>query len=1312
MSSGVSRRSFMRAVGATGVAGALVGRGLPAGAQGSASIIEENQLPGQSAFPVRYHTSIEGFTTSPSVNVGEEVAFKINTDATAYRVDIYRVGWYGGEGSRLVTSITPSGPLPQLQPDPVEDPGSGLVDCGNWAVSLTWDVPATALSGVYIALLVREDTGAENNIVFVVRDDARSSDILFQTSDTTMQAYNRWGGNSLYYRDIGGRATKVSYNRPQRHAGLENTFANAELPMVRWLERNGYDVTYASGVDVHARPDLLDNKNLYLSVGHDEYVSGAQRANIEQALATGTHLGFFSGNEMFWKIRFEDSIDGSGTPNRTMVCFKETLDGAKTDPTASWTGTWRDGRFSPPSDGGRPENGLIGQLFKVINNLTEPDEPMHVPAQYGRLRFWRNTDIAQLASGQVATLPVGILGYEWDVDEDNGHRPPGLMRLSGTTLESDAVLQDEGGTYVAEPATHNMTLYRHPGGGLVFGAGTVQWSWGLDDLHVRGEGVPTDSRAQQATVNLFADMGVQPGLLQPGLVSASPSTDVVPPTTSIDALPDTVRVGQTVRVSGTSSDIDGEVAAVEARWDGDSWHPVGQTSDWAFEWTPTDPGPAVIEVRAADDSGNLEDPPVQYSVDVGDRQLPASIWGDDAIPSIIDGGGGPIEVGVRFKPDIDGFIVGLRFFKSAGNTGPHIGHLWTAEGELLATAEFGDGPNEGWQQVSLPEQIAVVADTTYVASYFAPAGGYSATANGLSDGAGLHPIRALADGVDGANGLYRTRSSGFPTRTYEAANYWVDVVFDDRDRRPPQVAATVPADGEVGVTADSIVQVRFNEPMDGASIDMSLVDELGEPVAGSTSYDEERYVGSFVPDNPLRADGAYTAVLADAADATGNQIEAPTQWSFGVAPSWHRTLWPSSTLPATPATGDTSAVELGIRFTAQTAGVVRAIRFYADAANAGPHVVKLWTADGVLLAGATQTSRTQGGWQQVELDQPIRVTPGDPYIASYHAPVGRYPFDGNFFRSSSHDSGQLTAPKHEPSRPNGCYVYGPSGFPHKGAGSNYWVDVVLDDRDTAGPSVTLTEPSDGAVDIAVNSGLRVRFDEPVVESSVNIELRPDGGSPVAGTLSYDEASRTAEFQPSSPLAADTSHVASLLSANDPTGNPCEPRTWQFRTVAAEVATLWPSTTIPAVAAADDSGAVELGVRVVTSTACSVRGIRFYKGPGNDGPHVANLWTPTGTLLATAAYVDETVQGWQSAYFDQPVAIQAGAEFVASYHAPVGHYAFTGNYFRTADHVQAPLTAPRSRWNAYNGVFSYGPGGFPTRGSTRGTNYWVDVIIDV
>jgi hypothetical protein len=561
-------------------------------------IERENCRPGDPSsvwdIPGAGDLNIQGYATDISVNLGSRVSFKVNTNSSNYRLDIYRMGYYGGQGARKVATVEPSAALPQVQPGCNSNATTGLVDCGNWAPSAHWDVPGDAVSGIYFAHLVREDgTSGESHAVFVVRDDNGRSDLLFQTSDTTWQAYNAYGGNSLYTGTPAGRAYKVSYNRPftTRGNAPEDWVFNAEYPMVRWLERNGYDVSYSTGVDSDRLGAELREHRAFLSVGHDEYWSAGQRTNVEAARAAGVNLAFFSGNEVFWKTRWEDG-------HRTLVSYKETHANAKIDPAPGvWTGTWRDPRFSPPADGGRPENALTGQLFTVNDGATTA---IQVPAAEGKLRFWRHTSIAGLAAGQTAVLPWGTLGYEWDEDIDNGHRPAGSFRLSSTTVSGAPVLQDHGSTFGPGIATHRMTLYRAPSGARVFGAGTVQWSWGLDAEHDSKFGSvneAADVRMQQATANLFADMGVQAAALQTGLTRPSCSGDATPPTSRITMM------GATT-ISGTAIDVGGRVGGVEVSTNGGArWHPADGRETWSYTGSPAT---GQVLSRAVDDSGNLE----------------------------------------------------------------------------------------------------------------------------------------------------------------------------------------------------------------------------------------------------------------------------------------------------------------------------------------------------------------------------------------------------------------------------------------------------------------------------------------------------------------------------------------------------------------------------------------------------------------------------------------------------------------------------------------------------------------------------------
>ncbi|MBL7756072.1 MAG: hypothetical protein JNL59_01715, partial [Chitinophagaceae bacterium] len=364
--------------------------------------------------------NIQGFATDISVNKGQTVRFKISvTGGGTYAIRIYRLGYYKGNGARLITTLG-TAYTGIKQPEPNTNTTTGLVDCSNWSESASWLVPSTAVSGVYIARLTRS-TGS-SHIVFIVRDDAANSPILFKTSDATWQAYNAYGGNSLYVGSTSypaGHATKVSYNRPfiTRDGGggggaMEDWLFNAEYPMIRFLERNGYNVSYTTDVDMErdATPITPSTHKIFLSVGHDEYWSANERTKVENARNAGVHLAFFSGNEVYWKTRWEDNY-------RTLVCYKEgtlgeNVCGTKCDPSTEWTGLWREGCAYPSGGACKPENALTGQI-----SWSDVSGAITVPGTYRSLRFWRNTSVASQGANQTTTFPSGTLGYEWNYDQ-------------------------------------------------------------------------------------------------------------------------------------------------------------------------------------------------------------------------------------------------------------------------------------------------------------------------------------------------------------------------------------------------------------------------------------------------------------------------------------------------------------------------------------------------------------------------------------------------------------------------------------------------------------------------------------------------------------------------------------------------------------------------------------------------------------------------------------------------------------------------------------------------------------------------------
>lgn len=772
-------------------------------------IVVENALQGSPMsewmVPNFRDNRIAGFSTKMSLNAGETVRFKINVQGGAnYSIKIYRLGYYDGDGARLMENLgVRSG---TAQPAPMEDPATGMIDCSNWSESASWAIPASAVSGLYIARVERVG-GGSNHIVFIVRNDSSNSDLYLQFPDATWAAYSAYGGASFYdgntsYSD--GHAVKISYNRPifpyntgfGTETGDADWYMNADYPMVRWIERNGYDITYTSCNDVARNGSKLLNHKVFVSVGHDEYWSKSMRDNVQAARDAGIHLAFFSGNEVYWKTRWEQTVDGE---DRVLVCYKEGLLGSgsqgerscgfKCDDTSpEWTGLWRTGG---DYDAGKPENSLTGQISWTEN---PQDGTIKVPSFYKKHRFWRHTTIPTLADGEVAELGYSTLGYEWDFEQEQyrDQYPAGRMTLSSTTYGAN---------------THKLSLYRHSSGALVFGAGTIQWSWGLDSKHKSGT-TQISKNMQQAMVNLFADMGVQPGSLQSNLTATTASTDFTPPVSAITAPPNgsVFPSRAPVTISGTATD--GQVVAgVEVSLDGGlSWRQAeldkldGNVS-WHYTWTPAGAGSLNVMSRAFDDNGNMEVAGGGIAITIGSAAYPFNIFDPSVVPLQFFSDP-PLHLGVRFRPNVNGYITGIRFFKGPNNDGTHYGNLWSSGGTKLAEVTFVNETESGWQEAHFSSPVAVVAGSMYMASYFSPSGNFSIepgffTDNGYPVGPTTDwPVQAISND-EGGNGVlsYATITQYSDFFSYGASNYFVDIIFTNTLAVPGNLNGSVTLEG-------------------------------------------------------------------------------------------------------------------------------------------------------------------------------------------------------------------------------------------------------------------------------------------------------------------------------------------------------------------------------------------------------------------------------------------------------------------------------------------------------------------------------------
>ena len=310
----------------------------------------------------------------------------------------------------------------------------------------------------------------------------------------------------------------------------------------------------------------------------------------------------------------------------------------------------------------------------------------------------------------------------------------------------------------------------------------------------------------------------------------------------------------------------------------------------------------------------------------------------------------------------------------------------------------------------------------------------------------------------------------------------------------------------------------------------------------------------------------------------------------------------------------------------------------------------------------------------------------------------------------SRRSCSVTRPGSGASGGNGVFAYGSGSFPSGSyQGSNYWVDVVF--VDSSGPVVSSRFPASGSTGVALTTIVTASFNEAIQAGSATIELRDSQGAIVGGSTSYDSSTRTLTLTPAGSLVSGSGYTASVSGARDMSGNEMSGTTsWSFTTSSVSTLNLFGQVT-PPTPSANDTAAVELGMRFRSSVSGKVHGVRFYKGPANAGAHVGHLWTAAGVLISTAVFGAETSSGWQFASFDAPVSITANTDYVVSYYAPKGGYSVAASYFATGDIVKGPLTGIKASAATPNGVYRYGSGGgFPVN-SSKATNYWVDVAFE-
>ena len=491
----------------------------------------------------------------------------------------------------------------------------------------------------------------------------------------------------------------------------------------------------------------------------------------------------------------------------------------------------------------------------------------------------------------------------------------------------------------------------------------------------------------------------------------------------------------------------------------------------------------------------------------------------------------------------------------------------------------------------------------------------------------------------------------------------------------------------------------------------------GASVSGATSLDSTGTVLTFTPSAPLTPSTVYTVVVSGATNTSGAAMTTPHTWQFTTSntTSCPCTLFGSGATPSISSANDSSAVTLGVRFTADTNGWITGVHFYKGSGNTGTHIASLWSSGGTLLAQGTFTGETATGWQTMQFTTPVAITAGTTYVVGYYAPNGHYSMDPGYFSNGPVDNAPLHAQAASGPGGNGVYAYGADLFPgNTYNGTNYWVDPVFTNTQpaSAGPQVISSNPASAQTNVPTGTTITFTFDKEVQGSSIGFSLATSSGQSVPGSVSYDSSTNTGQFTPASALSNSAVYTATVTAATGSDGSTMvSPYSWTFTTAAGQVqcpCTLWPATAQPAVASAADPNSVELGVKFQASEDGWITGIRFYKGSANTGTHTGSLWDSSGNLLGQVTFTNETASGWQEADFSTPVQITAGTTYVASYLAPNGGYSVDSAGLASAT-VNGPLIALASGSNGGNGVYLYTHSPQFPSSTYNANNYWVDVV---
>jgi PKD repeat protein len=825
-------------------------------------VVNENQCHGESGTSEwevwDYSQELGGFPTKTSVNLGESVTLKIGrngpvTPTKTVNISVYRMGYYEGLGGRLVNSAGKVTINNTFQCEAMNEV-TGEVSCANW--SPTYTIPASAFpsSGVYIAKLVAS-TGDETQIVFTVRDDSRQpkAEVLYVLPVATYEAYNIFGGKSLYYGTEGGntvsgtsRAVKVSFQRPLAQVGAHlNWFTGPDIDLLQWLEKQGYDVAYTDDVQLQNHPEELLNHRVDVISGHSEYWSEGQFKGFLAAREAGVNIASFSANTAYWKVRYEDNnntlvcyktVEGSGSTGNGSVSendwgpdgIKGTADdalgldgkaGTADDNPQNSTTTFRD-NGAPPGDPSAPPGGRVGpdmpenQLFGVmyVGDNDAQDYPITVPPgnaneEFATNRIWRNTGIS---GNSTTTIGSGLVGWEWDAIPTQAqylsHEPKGVKSLYATNVQvskTNSWIQDEGRLRNTEPppgqpGTVGGVTYTAASGAEVFASGSMQWAYGLSS--------EADERIQQATYNIFSDMGVQPNTAEEGL-HLDPAGKNRAPNGGFTISQNPAKTNTSITFDASAShDPDGTIAKYEWDLDGNGTYETNTGSKATVTHTYSAEGEYTVGLRVTD-NGGATGTAVQTLTIINNLPPTASFT---ATPSV-QKKGEPISFSAAGSSDPDGTIAkyewdfdGNGTYETNGGSNPVISHSYTTPGTYTVGLRVTDN---GGKTATTTRPISInsgevskysdsVLATAGLAHYWrmgetsgtsfadsagsSPAGTFGEPTLGVPGGVANDPDRAAE--FDGVNDAAKAAIdlSGTHAVTVEFWLKWANYANDDR----------------------------------------------------------------------------------------------------------------------------------------------------------------------------------------------------------------------------------------------------------------------------------------------------------------------------------------------------------------------------------------------------------------------------------------------------------------------------------------------------------------------------------------------------